>query len=154
MAPVRPVLPRLLCSNEMVRNAPKYEFWVQWIGSGAFVARNSDATLISELVRYWHEFGQFSIDFSAVTKRSETPQNMSFGSNGVDRLHSLRKIRTRLCLANFCVIAPVRPVLHRLLCSNQTVRNAPKHKFWVQWSGSGAFVPKNCDATLFSELVH
>jgi hypothetical protein len=46
----------------------------------------------------------------------------------------------------------VRPVLPRLSCSNETVRNAPKHEFWVQWSGSGAFVAKNPNATLFSEL--
>jgi hypothetical protein len=51
MAPVRPVLHRLSCSNETVRNAPKLESWVQWSGSGAFVAKNSDATLLSELVR-------------------------------------------------------------------------------------------------------
>jgi hypothetical protein len=44
-------------------------------------------------------------------------------------------------------------VLRRLSGSNETVRNAPKHVFWVQWSGSGAFVAKNSDATLFSELV-
>jgi hypothetical protein len=48
---------------------------------------------------------------------------------------------------------PVRPVWHRLSCSNETVRNASKHEFWVQWSGSGAFVAKNLDATTFSELV-
>jgi hypothetical protein len=48
---------------------------------------------------------------------------------------------------------PVRPVLHRLSWSNETVRNAPKHDFWVQWSGSGAFVAKNFDATSFSVLV-
>jgi hypothetical protein len=52
----------------MVRNAPKYEFWVEWSGSDAFVAKNSDATLFSELVRLWHQFGQFCIDFRAVTK--------------------------------------------------------------------------------------
>jgi hypothetical protein len=50
-------------------------------------------------------------------------------------------------------MAPVRPVLHRLSCSNETVRNGPKHEFWVKRSGSGAFVAKNSDATLFSELV-
>jgi hypothetical protein len=50
-------------------------------------------------------------------------------------------------------MAPVRPVLHRLLCSNETVQNAPKHEFWVQWSGSGAFVAKNSAKSLFSELV-
>jgi hypothetical protein len=50
-------------------------------------------------------------------------------------------------------MVPPRPVLHQLLCSNETVRNAPKHEFWVQRSGSGAFVAKNFDATSFSELV-
>jgi hypothetical protein len=35
----------------MVRDVPKHEFWVQWSGSGAFVAKNSDTTLFSELVR-------------------------------------------------------------------------------------------------------
>jgi hypothetical protein len=33
------------------------------------------------------------------------------------------------------------------------VRNAPKHEFWVQRSGSGAFVAKNFDAPSCSELV-
>jgi hypothetical protein len=103
MAPVRPVSHRLSCYNDTVRNAPKHEFWVQWSGSGAFVAKNSNATLFSELVRQWHQFGQFCIDIRAVTKRSEMPQNMSFGSNGVDRVRSLRNIQTKVCLANFCV---------------------------------------------------
>ena len=34
--------------TKIVANAPKYQFWVQWGGSGAFVAKNSDATS-------WHE---------------------------------------------------------------------------------------------------
>jgi hypothetical protein len=50
-------------------------------------------------------------------------------------------------------MALVRPVLHRLSHSNETVRDVLKHEFWVQWSGSGAFVAKISDATLFSELV-
>jgi hypothetical protein len=50
-------------------------------------------------------------------------------------------------------MALVRLVLHRLSCSNEMVRNAPKHEFWDQFSGSGAFVAKNSVATLFSELV-
>jgi hypothetical protein len=44
-------------------------------------------------------------------------------------------------------------VLKKLSWSNETVRIAPKHEFWVQWSGLGALVVKNSDATLFSELV-
>jgi hypothetical protein len=39
-------------------------------------------------------------------------------------------------------MALVRPVLDQLSSSKETVRNAPKHEFWVQWSGSGAFVAK------------
>jgi hypothetical protein len=50
-------------------------------------------------------------------------------------------------------MAPVRPVLHRVPCSNETVPNARKHEFWVQGSGPGAFVAKNFNATSFSELV-
>jgi hypothetical protein len=50
-------------------------------------------------------------------------------------------------------MAPVRLVLHQLTCSNETVRNTPKHEFWVQWRGSGAFVAKYFDATSFSEFV-
>jgi hypothetical protein len=49
-------------------------------------------------------------------------------------------------------MALVRQVLRRLSCSNETVRDAPKHEFWVQWSGSGAFVAKKANATSFSEL--
>jgi hypothetical protein len=73
----------------MVRNAPKHEFWVQWIRSGALVVKKSDATSFSELMRSCHMFGKFYNDFRAVTKRSETLQNMSFGFNGVDRVRSL-----------------------------------------------------------------
>ena len=34
--------------TKMVRNAPEHEFRVQWVGSGAFVVKNSNATS-------WHE---------------------------------------------------------------------------------------------------
>jgi hypothetical protein len=57
MVPVRPVLHRVSCSYEEVQNAPKHEFWVQWSGSGAFVAKIFDATSFSELVRQWDLFG-------------------------------------------------------------------------------------------------
>jgi hypothetical protein len=50
-------------------------------------------------------------------------------------------------------MALIRQVLHRLSCSNDTVQNVPKHEFCVKWSGSGAFVAKNSDTSLFSELV-
>jgi hypothetical protein len=79
MAPVWPVLQGLSCSNETVQNAPKHEFRVQWSGSVAFVVKTSNATSFTELVHSWCQFGQFCIDFRAVTKQSETTQNMSLG---------------------------------------------------------------------------
>jgi hypothetical protein len=103
MALVRQVLHRLSSSSETVRNTPKHEFWVQWSGSGTLVAKNSNGTSFSELVRQWHQFDQFCIDLRAVTKRSEIPQNMSFGSNGVDRVRSLRKIKIKVCLENLAI---------------------------------------------------
>jgi lipoate synthase len=48
-------------------------------------------------------FGMFCIDFRAVMKWSKMPQNMSFGSNGVDQVRQLRKILKQLRLANLCV---------------------------------------------------
>jgi hypothetical protein len=63
------------------------------------------------------------------------------------------KFRRDFVLRTFALIAPVWPVLHRLSCTNETVRNTPKHEFWVKGSGLGGFVVKNSDATLFSELV-
>ena len=58
IAPVQPVLHRVLCCNEILPNAPKHY---------------------------------------------ETHQNMSFGPNGVDRMHSLRNILMRLRGKNFCI---------------------------------------------------
>jgi hypothetical protein len=50
-------------------------------------------------------------------------------------------------------MARVQPVLHGLWSGKETVRNGQKHEFWVQWSGSVAFVVKNFKATSFSKLV-
>jgi len=59
IAPVQPILHRVSCSNEMVRNAAEHY---------------------------------------------ETQQNMSLASNGVDQVHSLRKIQTQLLRTNICII--------------------------------------------------
>src|SRR6185436_7992065 len=85
-------------------------------------------------------------------------QNVNLGSNGLDRVYSLRKILKRLRGTNFCtssarfatsvVRQPSGPEC------NQIVRNTPKHLFWVQWGGSGVFVAKNSDATSFHEVFH
>src|SRR6185369_12387009 len=71
-------------------------------------------------------------------------QNVSLGSNGLDRVRSLGKIPTRLCGTNFCSSsAHFAPSFVRQPngpeCT-QIVRNKPKYQFMVNWGESGAFV--------------
>ena len=58
--------------SQMVRNAPKCQFRVQWGGSGAFVVKNSDATSWHKL---WHYLGPFCTEFCKATKRSRMLPN-------------------------------------------------------------------------------
>ena len=56
--------------TQIVGNAPKCQFRVQWGGSGAFVAKNSDATS-------WHKLLHclFCTEFCKATKRSRMHPN-------------------------------------------------------------------------------
>jgi len=71
------------------------------------------------------------MDWTFAPKHYETKQNISLVSNGVDRVHSLRKIWTQLRGTNFCInctiLAPFQLILHRVSCSNEMVPNAPEH---------------------------
>src|SRR6185369_13993760 len=85
-------------------------------------------------------------------------QNISLGSNGEDRVRSLRIIPTRPQGTNFSTSsARFAPSFVRHPngpeCT-QIVRNAQKPQFRVQWGGSDAFVVKNSDATSWHELLH
>ena len=73
-------------------------------------------------------------------------------------VRSLRKIPLRLRGTNFCT-SLARFALTSVRQTNgpkctQIVRNAPKNKFRVQWGGSGAFVVKHSDSTLWHKLLH
>ena len=57
------------------RNAPKNEFRVQWCGSRAFVAKNSNKTSLHEVLQELHQFGAFCTKFRAVAKRSKMHPN-------------------------------------------------------------------------------
>jgi len=81
IAPIRPVLHQVLCGNVTVPNARKHY---------------------------------------------ETHQKMCLGSNGEDHVCSLWRIAMWLRCKNFALIAPVRPILHRVLCSNEMVLGARK----------------------------
>ena len=119
--------------TQMERNAPKHVFRVQWGGSGAFVAKDSDTSSCHELL---HLFKMFCPEFCKATEWSqnapnwyEMQQNDSLGSNGVDRVCSLRKILMQLRGTKFCTSSdrfapsflrqPNRPK-----CT-QLVRNSP-----------------------------
>src|SRR6185437_2324455 len=83
---------------------------------------------------------------------------MSLGSNGVDRVCSLRKVPMRLRGTNFgssltrfrlCVVTqPNSPK-----CT-QIVQNKQKHEFRIQWGESGAFVAKSSNASSGHKLSH
>ena len=60
-------------------------------------------------------------------KHYETHQNMSFGSNGVDHVSSLRKIQCDLVARTFVLIEPVQYVLKQVFCRYGTNPNAPKY---------------------------
>ena len=58
--------------TQIVRNVTKRQFRVQCGESGAFVAKNSDATSWHEVL---HLFGPFCTEFRKATKRSQMHQN-------------------------------------------------------------------------------
>jgi len=60
-------------------------------------------------------------------KHYETHTNTSLGSNGVDWVHSLRKILMRLHGTNFCINCTSSTRFVPSLCSNETLPNAPKY---------------------------
>ena len=94
-------------------------------------------------------------------KHYEMLQNMSLVPMGWIKRVLCEKFRCDFMAQTCALIAPVQPVLHRVSCSNETLanapkhyKNAPKHKFRVQWGGSRVFVAKNSDASSWHGLLH
>ena len=114
---------------------------VRWGGPGAFVVKNSDTTswhkllLIAPVQPKLLRVLYSNKMIPNAPKHYETHQNMYLGSNKLDQVCSLQKCPARLRGPNFCIIATVRPDLHRVLwcnetwvlCSNEMITNAPKH---------------------------
>ena len=117
IAPVQPILYRVSCSNETLPNAPKYNamhqnmsLWsngVDWVRSLQkkfwcdFVVRTS--ALIAPVQPVLHRVSCSNETLPNATKHYETHTNMSLGSNGVDWVHSLRKILMQHHGTNFCI---------------------------------------------------
>ena len=101
--------------TQIVRHAIECQFRVRCGVSGAFVAKNYDATSCHELL---HKFGPFCTEFHKATKRSRmhptsTKRNkMSIkGPMGCFRCICCEKFRRDFVPRTF---AQVRPVLHRV----------------------------------------
>ena len=142
-------------------NAPNHEFRVQWGGSRALVAKNSDATLWHELL---HQFGPFCTEFRKATNRCKMHQilrnapKLEFsvqwgGSRALVAKHSATTLWHKL-LHQFGRFAPSFVTQPNGPQCPKIIRNAPKHEFRVQWGGSVAFITKNSDATSWHELLH
>ena len=58
--------------TQVVRNAPKHEFRVQWGGSRAFIGKNSHATSWHEVL---HQLGPFCTEFRKASKWSRMHPN-------------------------------------------------------------------------------
>src|SRR6185312_9826994 len=84
-------------------------------------------------------------------------QNVSLGSNGVDRVRSLGKILTRFRGTNFCTRSACFPPSFLRQPNSaeytQMVQNAPKCQFRVKWGGSGAFVVKKTQRDFVARIL-
>ena len=116
IAPVQPILHRVSYSNEILPNTPKhYEThqnmsWgpMGWIGCVCckkfwcnFMARTS--ALVAPVQPVLHRVLCSNETLPNAPKYYETHQNISLGSNGVDRVRSLWKIQMRFSGTNFCI---------------------------------------------------
>ena len=112
-APVVPDLIRVLCSNEIVQMRPKYYEThknmslgsIVWIGCLRcekfrcdFVART---IILIAPVQLWVLCSNEMVPNAP--KHYKPQQNMSLGSNGMDRVPSMRKFLTQLHWTNFCI---------------------------------------------------
>ena len=51
----------------------------------------------------------------------------------------------------YALITQVQPILHRVPCSIETLPNAPKHEFRVQFCGLGVFVAKKIQGDFMAQ---
>jgi hypothetical protein len=87
-------------------------------------------------------------------KWSEMQQNMCLGSNGLDRVCSLRQIITRLPCTNLCTNSPFGPFcidFRAVMKRSETHQNM---SLGSNGGGSVVFVAKESKATSSHELAH
>ena len=116
IAPVQPVLQWVSCSNETLPNATKHYETHQnmCLGSNGvdlfrslrkipMRLRGTNFSLVAPVQPILYRASCSNKTIQNASKHYETHQNMSLGSNGVGRVHSLRKIPKRLHSTNLCI---------------------------------------------------
>ena len=144
----RPVLHRVLCSYEMITNAPKH------YKTHKNLSLRSNGLDRVHCEKFHRNFMVQTFALTAPVQPSlhqvlccnetiqnapelhETHQNLRLWSNGVDRVHSLWKIPTRLRGTNFFTNCTSSVQIALCFVQNdskrtQTLRNSPKHEFRV-----------------------
>ena len=116
ISPIQPILHWVSCSNEILPNAPKHNETHTnmslgsngWVGcihwknfQNNFMAQTCALIAPVQPVLHWVSCSNETLPNAP--KDYETHQNMSLGSNGVDRVHSLRKIPMRFHGTNLCI---------------------------------------------------
>ena len=83
--------------------------------------------LIAPFQPVLHRVSSINETLPNAPKHYETHQNMSLGSNRVDQVRLLEKLQRDFVARTFVLIEPVQYVLHKLSCTYETIRNAPKY---------------------------
>ena len=135
--------------NQMVQNSAKHEFRVNGVDRVRLLRkiamRHRGTKFCSSSARFAPSFVR-QPNGPKCTQMVQNNENMSLGTNGVDRVRSLRKIPMQLRGTNFCTSSArfsqsfVRQP-NGTKCT-QMVRNATKHEFRDQWGGLCAIVVK------------
>ena len=135
--------------TQVVRNATKRQFRVRCGVSGAFVAKNSDATSWHELL---HKFGRFAPSF---VRQLNGPECTQIVQNATKRQFRVRCGVSGAFVAKKSDATSWHELLHKFgrfapsyvrqpngtECA-KIVGNAPKRQLRVQWGGLGAFIAK------------
>ena len=124
----------------MIPNAPKhYERlqnmslvsngadWVHSLGKITTWLRGTNFCIICTVQYVLHQVSWSYEMIPNAPKHYETYQNMSLGSNGADKVCSLRKLQRNFVARTYVLIAPVQYVLKQVLCGYRTIPNAPKY---------------------------
>jgi len=174
IAPVHPILHRVSWSYEMIPNAPKHYTTHQNMSLGS---NGADWVRSLRKIRTWlhgtnilinctssHRFAPRFLQLRNDPKCTQTLYNKPKHEFRVQwgRIRAFeRKIPAWLRGTNFrinCTSSPYFASSFMRLWNDtkctQTLCNAPKHEFGVQWGGLRAFVEKNPGVTSWHELSH